>query len=333
MAARRMTAIDSALVRRSIERSADPLTGRAALSRLLDAHPGLSAELAAVAQAALDTALAIAAPTVPMAVIGMGKLGGIELNYASDVDVVFVHEGDTAAAEHAARALLRVMTEPSADGIVFRTDADLRPEGRSGALSRALDAYEAYWQRWAQTWELQALIKARPVAGDPALGAAFVARAEPYVWPDVLDPAAVHEVRAMKARTEQLLASKGLQTRELKRGYGGIRDIEFAVQLLQLVHGRHDHSIRARGTLDALEQLSAGGYVTIPDARQLDEAYVWLRTVEHRLQLVDEHQTHTLPADDTARTHLARVLGYRDKPGASAVRQLDAQHQRHQRIV
>jgi glutamate-ammonia-ligase adenylyltransferase len=422
-----MTAIDSALVRRSIERSADPLTGRAALSRLLDAHPGLSAELAddealldavvavavasrsllavlerdegaldmlrdeqlratvtapelaaqtkavlaaadppaalrrwkhrqivriagrdllgiadlravgadlaAVAQAALDTALAIAAPTVPMAVIGMGKLGGIELNYASDVDVVFVHEGDTAAAEQAARALLRVMTEPSADGIVFRTDADLRPEGRSGALSRALDAYEAYWQRWAQTWELQALIKARPVAGDPALGAAFVARAEPYVWPDVLDPAAVHEVRAMKARTEQLLASKGLQTRELKRGYGGIRDIEFAVQLLQLVHGRHDHSIRARGTLDALEQLSAGGYVTIPDARQLDEAYVWLRTVEHRLQLVDEHQTHTLPADDTARTHLARVLGYRDEPGASALNRLDADQQRHQRIV
>jgi len=422
-----MTVIDSALVRRSIERSADPLTGRAALSRLLDAHPGLSAELAAdealldavvavtvasrsllavlerddgaldmlrdeqlratvtapelvaqttavlasadppaalrrwkhrqivriagrdllaiadlravgadlaaVAQAALDAALAIAAPTVPMAVIGMGKLGGIELNYASDVDVVFVHEGDAAAAEHAARALLRVMTEPSADGIVFRTDADLRPEGRSGALSRALDAYEAYWQRWAQTWELQALIKARPVAGDPPLGAAFVARAEPYVWPDVLDPAAVHEVRAMKARTEQLLASRGLQTRELKRGYGGIRDIEFAVQLLQRVHGRHDHSIRARGTLDALEQLSAGGYVTIPDARQLDEAYVWLRTVEHRLQLVDEHQTHTLPADDTARTHLARVLGYRDEPGASALNRLDADQQRHQRIV
>ena len=101
----------------------------------------------------------------------MGKLGGAELNYASDVDVVFVHDGDSAEAERAARALLRVMTEPTADGIVFRTDADLRPEGRSGALSRALDAYEAYWERWAQTWELQALIKARPVAGDAELGA------------------------------------------------------------------------------------------------------------------------------------------------------------------
>src|SRR6185312_15665960 len=120
-------------------------------------------------------------------------------------------------------------------------------------------------------------------AGAADLGAAFIRSAEPFVWPDVLDPAAVHEVRAMKARTEQMLASKGLQTRELKRGYGGIRDIEFAVQLLQLVHGRHDDAIRARGTLDALEQLATGGYVTISDARQLDEAYVWLRTVEHRL--------------------------------------------------
>ena len=101
-----------------------------------------------------------------MAVIGMGKLGGTELNYASDVDVLFVHDGDSAEAERAARALLRVMTEPTADGIVFRTDSDLRPEGRSGALSRPLDGYEAYWARWAQAWELQALIKARPVAGD-----------------------------------------------------------------------------------------------------------------------------------------------------------------------
>ena len=137
----------------------------------------------------------------------------------------------------------------------------------------------------------------------------------------------------MKARTEQMLARQGLETRELKRGYGGIRDIEFAVQLLQLVHGRHDHSIRARATLEALEQLNAGGYVTIEDARQLDDAYVWLRTVEHRLQLVDEHQTHTLPSDVGARTHLARVLGFRDRPGESALEQLDSEQRRHQTIV
>ena len=158
-------------------------------------------------------------------------------------------------------------------------------------------------------------------------------RAAPYVWPDVLDPATVHEIRAMKARTEHLLARKGLEARELKRGYGGIRDIEFAVQLLQLVHGRHDHTIRARSTLDALAELAAGGYVTPADARSLDDAYVWLRTVEHRLQLVDEHQTHTLPSDAEARTHLARVLGFRDRLGATALEQLDAEHQRHQAIV
>ena len=422
-----MTVVDNAPIRRALDRSADPVTGRAALRRVLEAHPRLSddlssdselldaivavavashsllavlerdtvaldmlrapalhtpttvdglvaqadglfavedpsaalrrwkhrqvvriagrdllgladlrtvgAELAAVAQACLGVALKIAAPTVPLAVIGMGKLGADELNYSSDVDVVFVHDGDTAEAERAARALLRTMTEPTRDGIVFRTDPDLRPEGRSGALSRTLVGYRAYWQRWAQTWELQALIKARPVAGDLALGAAFVAEASPFVWPDVLDPSAVHEIRAMKARTEQMLTRQGLQTRELKRGYGGIRDIEFAIQLLQLVHGRHDHSIRSRGTLDALEQLAGGGYVTMSDARQLDDAYVWLRTVEHRLQLVDEHQTHTLPADVGARTHLARVLGLRDLLGQSALEQFDAEHLHHQAVV
>jgi glutamate-ammonia-ligase adenylyltransferase len=422
-----MIALDSAPVRRALDRSADPVTGRAALRRVIDAHPRLvddlaadselldaivavavashsllavlerddvaldmlrgpalhtpttvedlvgeaqsllrvedpiaalrrwkhrqvvriagrdllgladlrtvGAELAGVAQACLNVALGIAAPAVPMAVIGMGKLGGNELNYASDVDVVFVHDGESAEAERAARALMRAMTEPTRDGIVFRTDADLRPEGRSGALSRTLVSYTTYWERWARTWELQALIKARPVAGDPALGDAFVAGVSPFVWPDVLDPSAVHEVRAMKARTEQMLARQGLETRELKRGYGGIRDIEFAIQLLQLVHGRHDRSIRARGTLDALEQLASGGYVTIDDARRLDDAYVWLRTVEHRLQLVDEHQTHILPVDVGARTDLARVLGYRDRAGTSALARLDAEHQHHQATV
>jgi glutamate-ammonia-ligase adenylyltransferase len=284
-------------------------------------------ELAALAETALDVALTVASPRVPMAVVGMGKLGGAELNYASDVDVVFVHDGDAEEAERAARALLVAMTKPTADGIVFRTDADLRPEGRSGALSRSLEGYESYWQRWAQTWEFQALMKARPVAGDATLGAQFVERAQPYVWPDVLDADAVREVRAMKARTEQMLRQRGVAERELKRGPGGIRDIEFAVQLLQLVHGRHDPTIRSRNTLDALERLAIAGYVTTGDARRLDDAYVWLRTVEHRLQLVEEQQTHTLPTDDAARTRLARVLGFRDQPAATAVEAFDAAHQ------
>src|SRR5262245_28917441 len=290
-------------------------------------------ELAALAEAALDLAVDLAAPGAPLAVVGMGKLGGEELNYSSDVDVLFVHDGDTADAERAARDVLRIMSAPGVDGLVFRTDAALRPEGRSGALSRTLDSYAAYWEQWAQTWELQALIKARPVAGDRALGAEFITRATPFVWPDVLDPNAVREVRAMKARTETMLQRQGLADREVKRGYGGIRDIEFAVQLLQLVHGRHDESIRSRTTLDALERLARGGYVSPDDAGRLDAAYVWLRTVEHRLQLVDEHQTHTIPDDGAARTHLARVLGFRDRGDVSAVEAFDGMHQHHQSVV
>jgi [glutamine synthetase] adenylyltransferase / [glutamine synthetase]-adenylyl-L-tyrosine phosphorylase len=292
-------------------------------------------ELATLAQACLETALAIAGPTVPIGVIGMGKLGGEELNYASDVDVMFVHEGVgvVSEAERAARAVLRIMSQPGPEGIVFRTDVALRPEGRAGALSRTLDSYENFWEGWAQTWELQALIKARPVAGDAMLGAAFLERCHRFVWPDVLDPDAVREIRAMKARSEDMMRRQGVADRELKRGYGGIRDIEFAVQLLQLVHGRADSTQRARGTLDALTQLAAGGYVTPSDAEQLEEAYTWLRTVEHRLQLVEERQTHTLPADPAARTHIARVLGFRDRAGQSALEAFDDEHRRHQLVV
>ncbi len=293
----------------------------------------VGAELSSLAQACLGVALDLAAPSIPMAVIAMGKLGGRELNYASDVDVLFVHDGSSAEAERAARALLNVMTASTSDGIVFRTDADLRPEGRSGALSRSVDAFEAYWDRWAQTWELQALIKARPVAGDATLGSLFVERAEPRVWPDVMDPDAVRDIRAMKARTEEMLRRKGVHEREVKRGRGGIRDIEFAVQLLQLVHGRHDTSIRSANTLEALEQLATAGYVSVADAGRLDSAYEWLRLVEHRLQLQDEHQLHTIPADDASRSALARVVGLRDRPGASALDQFDAEHLSHQTVV
>src|SRR5262249_59314382 len=158
-------------------------------------------------------------------VMGMGKLGGRELNYASDGDILFVHAGDTERAERVARALLQVMTAPSEDGIVFRTDADLRPEGRSGPLTRTLESYASYYEGWAQTWEFQALVKARPVAGDAELGARFMQLTRPLVWPDVLHPEAIREIRAMKGRSEDVTERKGLAERELKRGRGGIRDI------------------------------------------------------------------------------------------------------------
>jgi [glutamine synthetase] adenylyltransferase / [glutamine synthetase]-adenylyl-L-tyrosine phosphorylase len=295
--------------------------------------PAVGRELAALAEVCLGCALDLVEPDVPLAVIGMGKLGGRELNYASDVDVLFVHDGDGAAAERAARALLTTMSEPTPYGIVFRTDADLRPEGRSGPLSRTLDAYAAYYERWAQPWEFQALLKARPVAGDPDLGRRFLELVQPFVWPEVLDPDSVRAVRAMKARAEGEMNRRGLADREVKRGRGGIRDIEFAVQLLQLVHGRQDPSVRSRTTLDALAQLTAGGYIEENDARQLDDAYRFLRTVEHRLQLQDEQQTHTLPTDTAARTRLARVLGYRDRGDESALELFEADHRARQNRV
>jgi glutamate-ammonia-ligase adenylyltransferase len=295
--------------------------------------PAVGRELAALAEACLATALAIVDPPLPMAIIGMGKLGGSELNYASDVDVLFVHDGDSEEADRAARAVLSTMTTPTPDGIVFRTDADLRPEGRAGRLSRNLDSYLAWYERWAQHWEFQALLKARPVAGDADLGRRFVDLVDPFVWPERLDPEAIREVRAMKARAEAELQKKGLGDRELKRGRGGIRDVEFAVQLLQLVHGRHDVSVRSRSTLGALEQLANAGYIEPVDQPPLADAYRFLRTVEHRLQLWDEQQTHTLPSDRGALVRLARVLGYRDSPGADALSRFEADQRAHQSAV
>jgi glutamate-ammonia-ligase adenylyltransferase len=300
--------------------------------------PAVGRELASLAEGCLQAALALAEAKaggagLRVAVIGMGKLGGRELNYSSDVDVLFVHEGSSRPAERVSRALLTTMAQPTQHGIVFRTDADLRPEGRAGPLSRSLDAYRAYWEKWASTWEFQALIKARPVAGDVELGQAFLDAAGPHVWPERLDPDAVREIRVMKSRAEEEVAKKGLADREIKRGRGGLRDIEFAVQLLQLVHARHDPGIRSPNTLEALEQLGQAGYVDTTQVRTLDAAYRFLRTVEHRLQLVDEAQVHSLPSDTESRTHLARVLGYRDDGSSTALDQFAATHRRHQSQV
>ncbi len=269
----------------------------------IDDLPAVGAGLADMA----GDVLAAAAPPEGLAVIAMGKLGGSELNYSSDVDIMFVGD-DT----RAARAVL------DAARSCFRIDVDLRPEGRDGPLVRSLASYEAYWDRWAQTWEFQALLKARPVAGDPALGARFAAAAAARLWERPFTAEALRAVRSMKARGEAELARRGLSEREVKRGRGGIRDIEFSVQLLQLVHGGADPALRSPTTLDALAELGAGGYIEPEDARSLDYAYRLLRTVEHRLQLVAEQQVHTLPAGGEAMDRLARVMGYRDTAEAGA---------------
>ncbi|MDQ1375409.1 MAG: [glutamine synthetase] adenylyltransferase / [glutamine synthetase]-adenylyl-L-tyrosine [Actinomycetota bacterium] len=281
-----------------------------------DGFDDVGAALAHLAETVLQRAWEQAgAPD--LAIIGMGKLGGEELNYASDIDLMFVGEGDARPVIDIARTC-------------FRVDTDLRPEGRDGPLMRSLDSYQAYWDRWAQTWEFQALLKARPVAGRADLGTAFAATAADRVWQRRVGADELREMRAMKARVEGDVARQGLSERELKRGPGGIRDVEFSVQLLQLVHGRQDEALRARGTLPALAELGAAGFVAPEDAAALASAYRYLRTVEHRLQLVDEQQVHALPVDETARTHLARVIGHRDRLDASALEQFDDEMRGHQ---
>ncbi len=292
-----------------------------------DDLPAVGRALALLADEVLQAAYEEVGAPPGLAVIGMGKLGGRELNYSSDVDFVFV--GEMEAHDRAARQILEIARGS------FRVDVDLRPEGRDGPLVRSLESYEAYWDRWAQTWEFQALLKARPVSGDPELGRSFMERAQARLWdrPFTLDD--LRAVRSMKARAESDLARKGLTDREVKRGRGGIRDIEFSVQLLQLVHGRADPALRSPTTLDALAEMGASGYVDPGDARALDVAYRLLRTVEHRLQLVHEQQVHTLPApgDLVGRDRLARVMGYRDGPEATAADLLNGFLRRQQAAV
>lgn len=269
----------------------------------------VSAALADLASAALAAAFHIAQATpgsdmVRLAVIALGKCGARELNYISDVDVLFVAEAvDGADEEHAlrvgatmARTLMAACGDITAEGALWQVDAGLRPEGRNGPLVRTLASHAAYYTRWAKTWEFQALLKARPAAGDEALGQAFVDLVMPMVWQAASRADFVTDVQAMRRRVEESLPAD-VADRELKLGRGGLRDVEFAVQLLQLVHGRSDPDLRQPATLPALGALAAGGYVGRDDAVALDLAYRFLRQVEHRLQLLSLRRTHTLPTD------------------------------------
>jgi glutamate-ammonia-ligase adenylyltransferase len=271
-------------------------------------------EISDVADACLEAAAGHAAPG--LAVIALGKLGGRELNYASDVDLLFVHQASGAdaqdRAEAAAGALMRLLAEPTEDGIALRVDPALRPGGRAGALSRSLEATLAYYERESATWERQAMIKARAAAGDLDLGQAFIDGVTPLVYPAHLEPAAIDEVRRTKVRLEEYMRRRGKDLIEVKRGRGGLRDVEFAVQLLQIVHGRRDPALRSPNTLHALRALADEGYIARVDADALAGAYVFLRRLEHRLQMVRDLQTHELPAGARARATLARSLGMKD---------------------
>lgn len=257
-----------------------------------------------------------AAMDLPFAVIAMGKWGARELNYYSDIDLVFVHDaidGDEEEARSAGLALasrlVAMLTAPTFDGPGLVVDADLRPEGSMGPLSRSLAGYTSYYERWSEPWELQALLKARPAAGDPQLGGRFAALANRLVWEEGLDPDALRSIRTIKARTEANAPQS-----DLKRSRGGIRDIEFAVQLLQLVHGRFDEDLRTGSTLEAVAALQEHGYIEEGEGARLADSYRFLREVEHRLQLWDLQQTHDLPTSEPALIRLGRSLGFTKDP-------------------
>jgi glutamate-ammonia-ligase adenylyltransferase len=286
-----------------------------------DSVEATTAALSDLAGDVLRSVVAMAGAS-ELAVVGMGKLGGRELNYASDIDLLFVG-GDV----RQARAVVDLARR------CFRVDVNLRPEGRDGPLTRSLDSYEAYWERWAAPWERQALLKAVPVAGHPHLGRAWATAAAAMVWDRPFTRDDLRSLRDLKARAEDAVLRRGLADREVKRGPGGIRDIEFSIQLLQLVHGRVDDDLRSPTTLVALAEMAAGGYVTEADAEGLSHAYRFLRRVEHVLQLDEEQQTHTLPAPREQRRRLARVLGYRGTPSAGPTEAFDHELNRQRNLV
>jgi glutamate-ammonia-ligase adenylyltransferase len=302
------TALRVAYRRRLLHLAARDLTGA-------DGFAEVAAELADLAAAALEAALTIARSQLPpdaarsrLAVIAMGKCGGRELNYASDIDVIFVAgEGDVASATRLAAAMIRTCSAIGTEEGLFPVDPNLRPEGRDGPLVRTLASHRAYYERWAKTWEFQALLKARPVAGDTSLGAEYMATVGPMVWESAQRENFVADVQAMRRRVLGSLPADRAG-REIKLGPGGLRDIEFAVQLLQLVHGRTDETLRAAATLDALAALAKGGYVGREDAASLAAAYQFLRTVEHLLQLRYLRRTHTLPEDPAVLRQVGRAM-------------------------
>jgi glutamate-ammonia-ligase adenylyltransferase len=301
-------------------------------SRDLAHHLGVddaAAELSDLAAGALEAALAIArarvgrdAAQARLAVIALGKCGGHELNYVSDVDVLFVYEpapgADEAVAARVATQLashlMKACSEHTPEGTIWPVDANLRPEGAAGPLVRTSASHRAYYERWAKTWEFQALLKARPVAGDLDLGREFVDMVEPMVWRVAERDGFVGDVQAMRRRVVDNIPARDAG-RQLKLGSGGLRDVEFAVQLLQLVHGRTDEHLRDPATLSALDTLTRRGYVGREDGEALHRAYSFLRTLEHRIQLQHLRRTHVVPADEVSLRRLGRSMGHVKEPG------------------
>ncbi|ASD22090.1 bifunctional glutamine-synthetase adenylyltransferase/deadenyltransferase [Cryobacterium sp. LW097] len=316
---------------------ADPVAGLDRIARTL-AHLAAAALEASLAVARGMCSGTVAAHGVypvdevrltKLAVIGMGKAGAGELNYVSDVDVIFVAEGNDDAGLSAARAvdiatrlavlMMRGLNQPSMEPELWEVDPNLRPEGKSGALVRSLDSHIAYYDRWAKSWEFQALLKAHPLAGDLELGSRYVAAVAPKVWTSASRENFVESVQRMRERVTSNIPADEVAV-QLKLGPGGLRDIEFTVQLLQLVHGQTDPDIRQPGTLPALAALADAGYVGRAEAAEFAQDYRMLRLMEHRLQLDRLRRTHLLPRDESGLRVLARATGLATSAAALTTR-------------
>lgn len=280
-------------------------------------------------------------------VIGLGKLGGQELNYSSDVDVILVYSEEGATFRQAPRksettgrglgnhqfflrlaeAYIAEVTRLAPEGTLFRMDLRLRPEGKAGPLARSLASYESYYAQWGQTWERMMLIKARPVAGDPVLGAEFLEMVQPFRYPRSLSQRVLQEIVAMKERIEAEVVKSGEIDRNVKLGRGGIREIEFVTQTLQLLHGGRNPFVQDPQTLPALEKLARYHLISAEEAQALCRAYCWLRDVEHRLQMENDLQTHTIPTERQARQRLAALMG------CASLAEFEQTHQQHTTLV
>ena len=289
-------------------------------------------------------------------VLGFGKLGARELNYSSDVDLVFVHESDDGTSSGGPRGTLpplafftrvaeratKLLAEITGEGFVFRVDLRLRPDGMNGPITSSLGGTLGYYEALGRTWERAALFKARPVGGDLDLGDQLLGELAPFIYRRTLDYTMIADLESMKARVEEQERSKGRERRNVKLGAGGIREVEFLVQSFAMVHGGKDRRLRERSTLGLLRVLLDVGLLQAADGAALAEAYVWLRRVEHALQIDEDRQVHTLPDDPAGVEVVARRLGlhltgdgplWQRTPGGDAAARFADEHGRHTAIV
>jgi len=318
----------------------------------------LVAEISDLAAVCVQSALDVSWQTVPrpaapeeappgwwrrFAVVAMGKLGGRELNYSSDVDLLFVYDAPWAGSEEEAevvrryfatlaKALIEALGSLTADGALFRVDMRLRPEGGAGPLVRSLEAYEAYYESWGAAWERQALIKASWAAGSQTLARRFLSMAERFVYGKRLDTEGIAEIKSVKARVEASARRAG-QGDDVKLGPGCLRDIEFTTQFLQLIFGTEDERVRQKSTLGALRALEERKHLSPTERQTLASAYVFLRTVEHQLQLMHGLSARRLPQDEPALDRLARRLGVREASGTPPAALLLSEYRRHTEAV